>query len=110
MQGTHCTGKTGKMANKIPCQGKHREFGNFAKTQGIWFARVVNSLILTVKDISIFAAKISIFFGSWKSLPSQFCVCNSHKSCKMAQGNFMLGQGKNRENTGNLKMQFEWVP
>ena len=49
------------MAKKNPCQGKHREFGNFAKTQGIWFAQVVNSLILTVKDISIFAAKISIF-------------------------------------------------
>ena len=28
-----------------PCQGKHREFGNFAKNtgeaQGIWFAQVV---------------------------------------------------------------------
>ena len=46
---------------KIPCQGKHREFGNFAKTQGIWFAQVVNSQILKVKDISKFAAKISIF-------------------------------------------------
>ena len=46
MQGTHCTGKTGKM-------------GNLAKTQGIWFAQVVNSLILKVKDISKFAAKIS---------------------------------------------------
>ena len=34
-----------------------REFGNYAKTQGIWFAPVVNSLILLVKDISIFAAK-----------------------------------------------------
>ena len=34
-QGTHGTGKTGKMAKKIPCQGKHREFGNFVKTQGI---------------------------------------------------------------------------
>ena len=33
-RGTHCTGKTGKMDPKIPCQGKHREFGNFAKTQG----------------------------------------------------------------------------
>ena len=33
-QGTHRTGKTGKMAKKNPCQGKHREFGNFAKTQG----------------------------------------------------------------------------
>ena len=28
-------GKQGKWPNKIPCQGKHREFGNFAKTQGI---------------------------------------------------------------------------
>ena len=47
---------------KNPCQGKHREFGNFGKTQGIWFAQFVNSLTLTVKDISIFAAKISFFF------------------------------------------------
>ena len=37
----------------------HRQLGNFAKTQGIWFAQVVNSLILKVKDISIFASKIS---------------------------------------------------
>ena len=28
----NATGKTGKMAQKNPCQGKHREFGNFAKT------------------------------------------------------------------------------
>ena len=34
VQSTHGTGKTGKMAKKIPCQGKHRELGNFAKTQG----------------------------------------------------------------------------
>ena len=27
---------------KNPCQGNHREFGNFAKTQGIWFTQVVN--------------------------------------------------------------------
>ena len=47
------------MVQKIPCQGKHREFENFAKTQGTWFAQVVNSLILKVKDISIFAMKIS---------------------------------------------------
>ena len=28
----------------------------------------------------------------------------------MAQGKFAVGQGNNKENTGNLKMQFEWVP
>ena len=27
---------------RSPCQGKHREFGNFAKTQGILFAQVVS--------------------------------------------------------------------
>ena len=64
-----------------------------------------------VKNIAIFAAKISIFFPrSWIGVPSQFCVCNSHKLSKLAQGKYAVGQGKNRENTGNLKIQFEWVP
>ena len=85
------------MAKKNPCRGKHREFGNFAKTQGILFAQVVNSLILKVEDIAIFAAKISIFSRSWIVLPTQFCVCDSHKSCKLAQGKFADGQGKHRE-------------
>ena len=49
--------KQGKWS-KNPCQGEHREFGNFAKTQGIWF---VHSLILKVKYISIFAAKTFFF-------------------------------------------------
>ena len=52
-------GKHGKLIKKkFACQGKHREFGNFAKTQGILFAQVVNSLILKVTDIAI----ISILF------------------------------------------------
>ena len=64
------------MARKIPCQGKHREFGNFVKaqgkhkefcqntgkTQGMVFAHVVNALILKVKDIAISAAKKIILF------------------------------------------------
>ena len=49
----------GNGQKKIPCQGKHREFGNFAKTHGIRFAQVVNSLILKLKDILKFAANIS---------------------------------------------------
>ena len=61
MQGPHCTGITRKMAKEIPSQGKHRKFGNFTKTQGICFAelQVVHALVLKVKDISIFAAKVS---------------------------------------------------
>ena len=63
------------MAKRIPCQEKHREFGNAAKTQGIWFAQVVNSLILKVKHISIFAAKISIFFFKLdKTAKSVLCM------------------------------------
>ena len=54
----------GKQGEKNPCQGKHREFGNFAKTQGILFAQFVKFLILKVKDIAIFAMIISIFSRS----------------------------------------------
>ena len=67
-QGTHCTGKTGKMATTKSLSGKTQGIWKFCqntgKTQGIWFAQVVNSLILKVKDniISIFAAKISQHF------------------------------------------------
>ena len=77
------------------------------KTQGILFGEVVNILMTKVKDIAIFAAKKFIF--SLK-LDSQFCVCNSHKLCKLAHGKFAVGQEKHRENMGNLKIQFEWVP
>ena len=60
---------------KSPCQGKHREFGNFAKTQGIWFAQIVDSLILKLKDILIFAAKITfIFWNLDKSAKSILCI------------------------------------
>ena len=57
-QGTHCTGKTGEFATtKIPVRENARNLEILPKTQGIWFAQVVHSLNLKVKDISIFAAK-----------------------------------------------------
>ena len=37
------------------------------------------------------------FFKNLISLPSQFCVCNSHKSRKLAQGKFAVGNEKHRE-------------
>ena len=74
-QGTHCTGKTGEMAPKLSCHGKHREFENFAKTQGVWLAQVVNSLILKVKDISKLVANISnCFLKLEKSAKSVLCM------------------------------------
>ena len=98
-----------EMAKKNPWQGKHRAFGNVAKTQGILFAQVVNSLILKVKDVVIFAVKISIFSQKLEMSESQFCVFNSHKLSKLAQGTFVVGPGPNRDNRGNFKIQFEWV-
>ena len=91
------------MTQKNPCQGKHREFGNFAKTQGkhgIRFAQVVNSMILKVKDILRFAA--NSFFNLDKDSFVDVIVTNQvnwHRE----------NLPSDRENTGNLKMQFEWV-
>ena len=90
------------MAKKNPCQGKHRQFGNFAKTQAIWFAQVVNSLILKVKDISIFAAEISknvqfIFDGGLICKVSfVYVIVSNH--INWHRGNLR----PNRENTRNL--------
>ena len=58
IQGPYSTGKTGEMVKIIPCQGKRREFGYFANTDGISFAQIVNSLILKIRDIAIFAEKL----------------------------------------------------
>ena len=58
---------------------------NTGKTQVILLAQFVNVLIPKVKDIAIVTAKKnSIFLISWIGLPSQFCVCNTHKLCKLA--------------------------
>ena len=53
---------------------------------------------------------MSILFRRWIHLPSQFCVCDGHKSHELTQGKFAVGQRNNRENTGNLEIQFEWGP
>ena len=41
--------------------------------------------------------KILFFSRSWIGLPSQFCVCNTHKLCELAQGKFVVRQGKHME-------------
>ena len=80
-------GKQGKWTKKFPVRentgnlailSKHREnTRNFIKTQGKHreFARVVNSRILKLKYISIFAAKIpQFFFKLDKSAKSGLCM------------------------------------
>ena len=46
------------------------------------------------------------FFRSWIHLPSQFCVCHSHKPHKLAQGKVAVGQEKN----GILKCNLSGEP
>ena len=82
---------------------------------GIWFAQVVNSLILKVKGISIYAAKIPFFFfieaGYIYQVSLVYVIVRNHVNwhreiCSQTGKK----QGKHRENTENLKMKFEWVP
>ena len=45
--------------------GKHREFQHFAgKTQGILHGKVVNFLVLNIKDIVVFVMKFPFFLGN----------------------------------------------
>ena len=84
------------MAQEDSMSGKFSQ--NTGQTQGIWFAQVVNSLILKLRDINFghLPRKFPIFF-SWIRLPIQVCVCNSNKSRKFAQGKFAVAQEKHRE-------------
>ena len=80
------------------CQGK---------TQGIWFAQVVNSLILKVKDISILVVNISKFLLKLAQVCQvSFVYVIVRNDLYWHRENMWL----NRENTGNSKMQSEWVP
>ena len=84
------------------------------KTQGIWkFGKEnIRNLVCSSckfpdsKGNRYFEIAAKILKKNLISLPSQFCVCNSHKSCKWTQEKFAVRQGK----TGNLKMQFDRVP
>ena len=89
-------GIMGKWPKKLPCHGKHREFGNFAKTQGIL-------ICCSNYNFPDFKGKgycdschenFNFFSRRWIGLPSQFCVCNWHKLCKLAQGKLGVRQGK----------------
>ena len=64
--------------------GKNREFGNVTKIQGNMFAQVVNSLILNIQDIEIFATNFS------KSV----LLMKLSKFLKWVKLKFPVGQGK----------------
>ena len=96
------------MAKKILCQGKHREFGNFIKIQVILSEHRENigDFVSSSCKCSDYKSKgycdscgktIQFFPRIWIGLPNQFCVCNTKKLCKLAQGKFAGRQGEHRE-------------
>ena len=110
----HCTGESSKMAKEIPCQEntgnveflpKHREFCQ--KLVMFLCAYILNSLILQIKGIALFAAKLSIvFLQNRMCLPSHsfygFCILNILKSLKLAQGRFAVRQGQDMESENRI--------
>ena len=61
-QGTHCTGKTGKMTKTFPVRENTGNFEFWGKYKEFGLLKFANSLIIKVKDILIFATKISKLF------------------------------------------------
>ena len=102
-QGTHYTGKTGKMVKKNPCQGKHREIGNSAKTQGIWFAEVDSK---GKRYFYICRENSQIYFeaGYVYQFSLVYVIVTNHVNWHREN------LQSDRENTGNLKMKFELGP
>ena len=101
------------------------------KTQGIWkFCQNTGNLVCSrckfpdSKGNRYFKICRNFFlffsFFSLISLLSQYCVCNSHVNwhrenhVNWHRENHVNWHRENllsdRENTGNLKIQFEWVP
>ena len=117
IQGTHCTGKTGKMAKTNSLSGKTQGILKFCQNTGKTGNLVCSSWKFPdSKGTRYFNTCCKNFHFSFKldkSAKSNLCtwVCNIHKSHKLlAQGKFVVRQGNHKENMGNLKMQFERVP
>ena len=108
-----------------PCAGyprhrknrENRENGNkknlSEKTQGIWkFCQNTGKFVcssckfIDSKGIGwslrYLPRKFPLFSRSWIGLPSHFCVCNSYKLCKLAQGKFSVGQVKKTGKTQGI--------
>ena len=98
--------------NRVPtAQGKQGKWPKKAslsgKTQGIWkFCQNTGNFVCSSCKFpdakgkgycNICREKFPFFSRSWIGLPSQFCVCNSYKLWKLAQGKIAVGQGKHRE-------------
>ena len=92
---------------KISLSGKIQGVWKFCQNTQNLFAQKVNALILNVKDIAIFAAKKSFFFQKLDRSTDRSVIVTNYVNWH--RENLQSDMGKT-ENTGNLKIQFEWVP
>ena len=103
-------GKQGKWTKKFPVREntgnlelllKHRE------NTGNLVLQIVHSRFSEVnRYFDICCKNFHFLGGSWVS---QFCVCYSHKSRKLAQGKFAVGQGNHME-FKNARYRFSRKP
>ena len=116
-----CFSTAGHLNAGSPQHRENRENGQIhslsGKTQEIWkFCQNTGKFVCTSCKFpdsngkgycDICHENFHVFFLKLVCLQSQFYV---HKSCELTQGKCAVRQGKNRENTGNLKILFEWGP
>ena len=93
---SHTSVLLGRVPTAQGKQGKWTKNSMSGKTQGIWkFCQNAGNLVCSSCKFADSKGKGS--FDIFFRLPSQVCVCNSHKSRKLAQGKFAVRQGKHRE-------------
>ena len=98
------------LSRPIPRYPRHRENREngqkkslSGKTQGIWkYCQNTGNLVFPLGKFPDSKGKRYFDisrenFKTFLSLPNQFCICNCHKSRKLAQGKFVVGHGKHRE-------------
>ena len=106
-------GKQGEWPKEI-CQGKHREFGNFVKKQGILSKHRENTANFVSSSCKCSDSKSKGYCDNCRIffLEAEY-VCQA-SSVYTILTNYVNWHRENlrsdRENTGNLKIQLEWVP
>ena len=86
------------------CQGKHREFGNFVKAQG-------KQGILSKHRVNTGNGFCSSGKCSDSKSKGHCDICRKKSVCVTNYVNWHRENlWSDRENSGNLKIQFEWVP
>ena len=88
-------GKQGKWPKKVPVRENTGNLKILPKHREFYLLKLLISDAKGKGYCDICRRYFHFFSRSWIGLPSQFCVCNSHKLWKLAQGKFVVGQGKN---------------